>query len=320
MENVNPPVNLSTIPSGSGTLTEGPLVIDSDNDGQVEIILAGDALGGFVIEAPLRVYESTNDAWQSARNLWNQRGYRYVNVNDDLTIPATEQDIAVQFPPGSGRNELNTYGVQPSFNAVEFHLTASGGTGVIAAADVTVTITSLDNAGCPTSLVANLTIQNVGSASTPSNMPMAFYDNNPIAVSANLLAVSPVGSVIAAGGSASVQVALAITNAPFDLYVVVNDDGSVARPYSAADFPITTILECNYLNNLTFQNACGAGVDPSLDVADTNGVIDDVTDDELDGIPTSIDTNDLAFGGLSAPDKDGDGIPNIRVEMGFQTA
>ncbi|NKB25009.1 MAG: hypothetical protein GKR87_11665 [Kiritimatiellae bacterium] len=52
-------------------------------------------------------------------------------------------------------------------------------------------------------------------------------------------------------------------------------------------------------------------MDPSLNVADTNGIIDDVTDDELDGIPNSIATIDAIFGGLPAPKGASSSIGNL---------
>jgi uncharacterized membrane protein len=65
----------------SRTGTDYPLIVDVDNDGHAEIIVA--SLGG------LRVF-GNGMAWGEARPLWNQHSYHITNVNDDLSIPFSE--------------------------------------------------------------------------------------------------------------------------------------------------------------------------------------------------------------------------------------
>lgn len=63
------------------TGTDYPLIVDTDNDNQAEIIVP--ALGG------IRVF-GYGTTWGEARPIWNQHSYHISNVNDDLTIPFSE--------------------------------------------------------------------------------------------------------------------------------------------------------------------------------------------------------------------------------------
>ncbi len=51
---------------------------------------------------PLRIYKSTTFPWAPARKVWNQYAYNVVNVNDDLTIPQYQLNLAVAFPGPDG--------------------------------------------------------------------------------------------------------------------------------------------------------------------------------------------------------------------------
>ena len=68
----------------SGTVNEYPVVADVDNDGNTEIIFGNNGTSTGVV-----VLGDVNDAWVSARTVWNQHAYSIVNINDDLSIPST---------------------------------------------------------------------------------------------------------------------------------------------------------------------------------------------------------------------------------------
>jgi len=82
-------------PNGSGTLVEYPIIVDVDNDGEVEIVLAANdyAFGSHI---GIRVFGNANIIpgcnWVNARKIWNQHTYHITNVNDDGTIPIIEQN------------------------------------------------------------------------------------------------------------------------------------------------------------------------------------------------------------------------------------
>lgn len=71
----------------SGTLYEYPLIVDVDNDGSTEIVLASNnyAYGGW---NGITVIGDAADSWRPSRPIWNQYAYSITNVEDDGSIPA----------------------------------------------------------------------------------------------------------------------------------------------------------------------------------------------------------------------------------------
>jgi gliding motility-associated-like protein len=84
---------LASYPLKSGTGTEYPVVADVDNDGQAEILVNGYEDENN-IEVRVYCFESASAPWAPARSVWNQYSYHVTNVNDDLTIPRQEQNMA----------------------------------------------------------------------------------------------------------------------------------------------------------------------------------------------------------------------------------
>jgi len=73
---------------------EYPIVADVNGDGTAEIVVTAQALNGprFSGTGWISVYESSNQPWVPARNVWNQHGYNVTNINNDLTVPQFQQD------------------------------------------------------------------------------------------------------------------------------------------------------------------------------------------------------------------------------------
>jgi RHS repeat-associated protein len=69
--------------TGSGTVLDYPTLADVDGDGEAEIITAG-RNGLFVIGHPGR--------WVDSRPVWNQHTYHINNINNDWSIPFTEEN------------------------------------------------------------------------------------------------------------------------------------------------------------------------------------------------------------------------------------
>jgi len=82
-----------------GTVREIPIITDVDNDGHAEIIIDGHIEGDSMNR--IFCFESAGVPWTNARKLWNQRSYNPTNVNDDLTIPRHQQNIAQFFDTDS---------------------------------------------------------------------------------------------------------------------------------------------------------------------------------------------------------------------------
>ncbi|MBQ0015488.1 MAG: VCBS repeat-containing protein [Bacteroidales bacterium] len=89
--------------SYTGTICEYPIVADVDADGHADIISIGghrpwssNSSAGYV-----SVYSSQQvAAWGSARSVWNQWAYNSVNINENMTVPQYQFDVASIFPNG----------------------------------------------------------------------------------------------------------------------------------------------------------------------------------------------------------------------------
>ena len=78
-------------PNTSGTLLEYPLIVDVDNDGNAEIVVAAnDYSSGSNPDKTrgIRVFRDVANNWVQTRPIWNQHAYHVTNVNPDGTIPA----------------------------------------------------------------------------------------------------------------------------------------------------------------------------------------------------------------------------------------
>ena len=75
----------------SGTLYEYPLIVDVDNDGVSEIVLASNnyAFSGWT---GITVIGDAGGTWRPSRPIWNQYAYDIVNINDDGSIPAVQEN------------------------------------------------------------------------------------------------------------------------------------------------------------------------------------------------------------------------------------
>jgi len=76
-------------PHSSATVYEYPVVVDIDNDGHAEVVVAQNDLfrPGNTPFHGIRVFEEENDSWVGTRSIWNQHAYSIDNVNDDGSIP-----------------------------------------------------------------------------------------------------------------------------------------------------------------------------------------------------------------------------------------
>lgn len=71
----------------SGTLFEYPLIVDVDNDGSTEIVLASNNYAYTGYNGITVIGDATN-SWRPSRPVWNQFAYHITNVEDDGGIPA----------------------------------------------------------------------------------------------------------------------------------------------------------------------------------------------------------------------------------------
>lgn len=210
---------------GSGTSWEFPVVVDVDKDGETELLCSCDD--------ELRAYKSSSVPWEPTRSVWNQHMYFNVNINDDMTVPAVQQQQQIVGDSMVLNNFLNQYS-DPIFPA----------------ADATITV---DNITCAMdSFVLDITVCNNGDNTLPSSMPITFYQGDPTAsAAASSFFTGTTNAVIGEGNCFMGTVTVpAIVNTP--IYVIVNDDGSIPPVFDlVTDFPSTPIAECDYSDNIS---------------------------------------------------------------------
>jgi gliding motility-associated-like protein len=234
--------NWATFPVTSPTNDEYPIVADVDADHQAEIIVTGDSQTSATL-GRLFVFESATYAWPDARPVWNQYNYFGLNINDDFTVPKTQQKHWLEMGGiGSGKRPFNAHLAQvSSLNPLTTYK--------INAPDITL---ALDSAQCKMSkMEAHFTICNQGGAPLPAGTPVTFYTHDPTVVAAVPLA-PPLffNEILEAGECNNLVLSLGATyNLP--VFVVINDDATVPTPFNLKnDFPATDQQECNYENNI----------------------------------------------------------------------
>ncbi len=244
----------------SRTNREYPIVADVDADGSTEICVPcgfDDAESwnnfcslGYSRYSHIRIFKSNSQPWVPARRLWNQHGYFNVNVNDDLTIPQEMQKHHLVWSTGTctqGENRpLNTFLNQsPYLN--------SEGCPTYVAPDLAFVDGSLavTNPICPErDFNVSFQIQNIGDASLSGNLPVSFYNGDPLAADAIWLGTQYFTLNNFDPGDVFDVTDLLVTGpgSNFELFIVLNDDGSsIPTPIA---LPNTNFSECNYANNV----------------------------------------------------------------------
>jgi len=89
-------VKLRVTDHASGTLMEYPLIVDVDNDGSTEVVLASNnyAYPGW---NGITVIGDKSGSWRPSRPIWNQFAYSITNVNDDGSIPTVAEPNWLRF-------------------------------------------------------------------------------------------------------------------------------------------------------------------------------------------------------------------------------
>ncbi|MFK7775187.1 MAG: Ig-like domain-containing protein, partial [Saprospiraceae bacterium] len=284
-------INLSTFPCGSRTGGEYPIVLDIDNDNETELVCSC-ADESYARNGRMRAFKSQDYPWVPTRNIWNQYAYFITNINDDLSIPPVQQPHHMVGSPALGTTgRLNSFlkQVGPYNNE---------GEPVFPAADIYLSIIG----GGPTECVLgdsidlNLRFYNLGDLSYPAGIPFAIYEGNPESTG-TLVGTFEIPTAIIPGDSVDVSVTLAVAGltAPFNLFVIGNDDGSLALPLDLEnDFPVTSIGECDFSNNIDSITVSDCETEAPVLV----GVPDDVTIecDETVSVPTVTATDNCSTG------------------------
>ena len=139
----------------SGTLFEYPLIVDVDNDGNAEIVVAANNYT-FPGEKGIRVFGDPLDNWVRTRRIWNQHTYHVTNINEDGSVPVVE--TMNWLSPG-----LNNYrqNVQPG--------------GLFNAPNLVAGELSFNHSTCPGGIELLVEVSNQGSLGVPAGLWVSFY-------------------------------------------------------------------------------------------------------------------------------------------------
>jgi hypothetical protein len=216
---------------GSGTTHEGPVVVDVDGDDHADIVVVSNN-HAYPGTNGIRVFHDRLEGWMPTRRIWNQHAYSVTNVNDDGTIPS--HPLTNWLVDG-----LNTFRSNPA------GFSPRPGPNPYAAPDLLVSEVAVDCDATTGALSLTATVRNIGEASAPMGLPVAFYQGNP-AAGGTLLGVVALSQNLPAGEDTGVTLSLSSPSAgDTEVFVVVDDDGAGGHQ----------VTECREDNNLSSAQA-----------------------------------------------------------------
>jgi len=206
----------------TGTLVEYPIVVDVDNDGHADIVVASNAYasadvdiacsdtdGGPKGQSGIRVYSDPNLSWVRTRAIWNEHAYHITNVNDDGTIPRKEPANWLQ--PGLNNFRQN--------KAPGYEFAAPN-----AVVSVALSCGESASVGAPTTTTVTATVRNVGEAALPAGAYVYFYGASGVKLGQAVTTVA-----LFSAQSQSLDLAgIPVTSGPF--HAVVDPPGAPPHP------------------------------------------------------------------------------------------
>jgi hypothetical protein len=243
---------ITPVVCSSPTGAEYPVVVDYNNDGAAEIIVAGGTSTGTFnppVNGYLRVYGSAGTKWAPARKVWNQYMYNVVNINEDLTVPAIQFNPATVLPGDDGLSGTND-DVRPYNNFLQQQtILNTKGTPLWLTPDVKFAETPVvAYHGDGDSLVISTKLTNIGNATLKAPFCIAAYKNtvaaaNRMALDSSMISLD-VGNIMAA--TVTIRNYSSYTSLT-EIIVRINDKGAAAYVQQ----------ECNYGNNTFEYNPAG---------------------------------------------------------------
>jgi hypothetical protein len=202
----------------SGTLWEYPVIVDVDNDGHAEIVVAHNNYAfktcgsGAASKTGIRVLSDAKNNWVRTRRIWNQHTYHVTNIDEDGKVPKQEQ-----------RNWDN-----PALN--NFRQNVQPG-GIFDAPDLSGVVGTLveDKPSCGTQIVAAVKVVNSGAAKVVPGVEVTLYGAL-VGATPQALQTVKTKTTIAPGGTEKVHFS-APAPASFQgqliqLHAVVDDSGA----------------------------------------------------------------------------------------------
>ena len=224
------PVELYRMPNSSGTLYEYPIIVDVDNDGSTEIVVASNDYSTKTVTG-VRAFEDPGRQWVRTRRVWNQHHYHVTNINEDGSVPLKETMNWLHPKLNNWRQNVQPSGV---FNAP--NLVAEG------------LVSDLSACGEVKSVTLTARVSNQGSLGIKAGLSVKFYyvDKND-ATKKYAIGTAKVAKNIAPGQQATASIVWDQTieidgvkqeiDTPAMLYIVVDEP--------TADKPYGEFVECN---------------------------------------------------------------------------
>ena len=212
----------------SGTLMEYPLIVDVDNDGHAEIVVANNnyafktCADNTASSTGIKVLGDKKNNWVRTRRIWNQHTYHVTNVDEDGIIPKTQV-----------RNWDN-----PALN--NFRQNVQPG-GLFDAPDLTA---QSPKNKCANQITVDVLVKNEGAAKVAPGVKVTLYAKDPTGATTALdtqLTKTTINPGQSETISFSVKTPASYVKQTIELYAVVDDDGK----------GVGLINECNEKNNQT---------------------------------------------------------------------
>jgi hypothetical protein len=207
-----------SLPNGSGTIVEYPIVADLDADGQAEMVVVANDL--FSSRSPNGIRVFAGSEWVGSRSVWNQHAYHIDNINDDLTVPRV---------PVQSWKTHNTFRLNKRVDGDPR-----------AVPDLTVGYLRAADGGAAGSQLT-VRVGNTGAYAVPATTRLAVYSSNPALgtpTASALVGTATVGAELQPGQWRDVSIGvsrdLAGLNALGQIWIVGDDDGLGQR--SLQDF------------------------------------------------------------------------------------
>jgi uncharacterized protein (DUF2141 family) len=268
----------------SRTNIEYPIVADVDADGSTEIcvVCTPDSYEptwpGRWLDlddpAQVRIYESGGEPWVPARRVWNQHGYFNVNINDDLTVPRRQQKHHLVWSNGTCQpgpvRPLNGFLNQSPFLSSE-------GCPTYASPDLAIieNTFTINQPTCPdTDFTVSFNFENIGDVPLSGDVPITFYDGDPLVAGTNRLNTEYLSLTNFAVGQvdSAIDINISGSGSAFTLYAVLNDDGATTP--APITFPSTNFLECDYFNNIVAADVNPAPFTLSAEITNNFACVD----------------------------------------------
>jgi hypothetical protein len=214
----------------SATHIECPLILDVDADGQTEVVITC-GQGGPFVSGKVTCYETINTPGIPSRRVWNQHAYFNTNIEEDLSVPRYQQNPHLIADGVKMNGFLNQY-FNPTFPAPDGSI-------------------DIQSVTCVSDSIAlQVEVCNTGQNVLPGTTPVSFYASNPQVAGATWFYTTAFGKSLPAGMCTVTTLTLP-RQANVQVYAVLNDNASLPVPFNLdQQFPVTTIGECNFMNNL----------------------------------------------------------------------